>query len=808
MKFFQNFRHDGRQNIIRRTPPRLIRILKNALQPEEYYANIFGGSKNSFIQTGSNNIHTVDTAYSSLLRPFQLAFQTITDSNREHTVLQPLKFKYDLPLKKIDPRVVASAIATVPKVNKKVLINLINHLHFTNEQVLIHVQDNKTGEEFLHQGEPGPYIKDKVTIRFIDTEAFDVNRHKPLNIVIDNRKSLVVFPADLRSIDQESLELVIPDKAHSYSKRQAVRHTCEGVDAEIVQGQLNVRGVLEDINPQDLRVCLNIPEDINSANPLFLKLSQNNQTYFMGECQLVRSDNEGSYIILKPVHSNRPVLKPRKFPNERVMIMPQPVIQFIHPLCGLAVQNKVDDISTSGFSVTVPDKESLLIPGMIIPQVTLQLPGMFNNLKCAVQVIYRRKQNKDLAKYGFYILDMSLHDQRRLFDAVNKVIDPHVNIAGKVNMDSLWELFFNSGFIYPDKYGIISPYTETLKETYRKLYAEEGRDIFTHLTYQDQGQVYAHMSMVKAYENSWIIHHLAARPMRGTRTGLKVLNHFVNYIDCLYRLPVSSKTMRYNFCYFRPENSFSDYYFGGIYRTLKRREICSLDLFSYMSMSVESKTITLPDGWSIERFSKDDLILMRDYYNGLGGGMMLDAFALESRAAESVELSGDSSGVSLTNNQNNIMSMYRKVGLKRDSKVYSIKHNGIIKAALIVDTSDMGINMSELLNSIKVIVIDNTLPWSILQNSVSMLGKVYGIDTIMILIFPLSYLEQQGVECKKRYYFWVINTNMDGSEKDVVKEHVRIAKRKFITEKFIKEIAKNRVKRLLAMLEKNKKSLS
>jgi hypothetical protein len=403
---------------------------------------------------------------------------------------------------------------------------------------------------------------------------------------------------------------------------------------------------------------------------------------------------------------------------------------------------------------------------------------------------------------------MSLHDQRRLFDTVNKVIDTHVNIAGKVNMDSLWELFFNSGFIYPDKYGIISPYAESLKETYRKLYAEEGRDIFTHLTYQDHGQVYAHMSMVKAYESSWIIHHLAARPMRGMRTGLKVLNHFVNYIDCLYRLPVSSKTMRYNFCYYRPENSFSDYYFGGIYRTLKRREICSLDLFSYMSMSVESKINKLPDGWSIERFSKDDLILMRDYYNGLGGGMMLDAFALGYRAAENGELSGNDSAESLKKSQNNIMSMYKKVGLKRDSKVFSIRHNGIIKAALIVDTSDMGVNMSELLNSIKVIVIDNTMPWSILQDSVSIVGKVYGIDKIMILIFPLNYLEHQGIECKKRYYLWVISTNLDGNEKDVVKEHVRIAKRKFITEKFIKEIAKNRVKRLLAMLEKKKNNLS
>ncbi|MCX5848902.1 MAG: PilZ domain-containing protein [Deltaproteobacteria bacterium] len=804
MKFFKDFRHDWQQNVVKRTPPpHLIRFLKKAWSPEENYADVFGSSENIFIQPGSDNISTADTEHSSIMPPFQLASPTATDDTLDSSDTQILTLKDELPLKRIDPSVVASALAAPPKVNKKAVINIINHLHFNNEQVSIHIQDKKTREEFLQQGEPGPYLGNNVTISFADPEAFDLNRHTPLNLVIDNRKSLIVFPIDLHSINKESLTLKVPDMAHSYSKRQAVRHTCEGVNAEIVQGRFNVQGVLEDINPHDLRVYINAPEDINPANPLFLKLSQDNQTHFMGECRMVRSDNEGSYIILQPVHSNRPVLTARKYPNERVRIMPQPVINFIHPLCGLAVQSKVDDISASGFSVTVPDKESLLIPGLVIPQMTLQLPGMLSNLSFTAQVIYRRKQKKDLLKYGFYILDMSLHEQRRLFDAVSKAVDPHVNVTGKVNMDSLWDLFFDSGFIYPDKYGIISPYAEALKETYRKLY-EEGQDIFMHLTYQDQGQVYGHLSMVKAYENSWLIHHLAARPMRGKRTGVKTLNHFVNYLDCLYRLPVSSKTMRYNFCYYRPENIFSDYYFGGVCKIFKRREICSMDLFGYMPMSVESETGPLPDDWSLERFSKDDLILMRNYYNGLGGGMMLDAYALECRAAENEGLSEKIFGTPVNNNHNNIISMYNKIGLKRESKVFSIRHNGRIKAALIVDSSDLGVNMSELLNSIKVIVIDNTMPWSILQSAVSILGKIYGSDKIMILIFPFNYMQQQGVDCKKRYYLWVLNTNLDGNDMDIIKERARITRRKFITEKYFKEMARRRLDRFLQAI-KNKK---
>ena len=225
-----------------------------------------------------------------------------------------------------------------------------------------------------------------------------------------------------------------------------------------------------------------------------------------------------------------------------------------------------------------------------------------------------------------------------------------------------------------------------------------------------------------------------------------------------------------------------------------------MDLFGYMPMSVDAGKTGLPSGWSLENFSRDDLALMREYYSGIGGGMMLDAYALECRAAET-ESSGKVHEV-LTDHKNNIMGMFNKIGLKRESRVLSVKHDGRIKAALIVDTSDLGVNMSELLNSIKIIVIDHTLPWPVLQDAVSIAGKIYNSDSIMVLIFPYAYLGQQGVECKKRYNLWVLNSNLDSPEMDIIKDRAKITKRKFITEKFIKEIARNRLKRLLALIQK------
>ncbi|MDI6743529.1 MAG: hypothetical protein QMD11_12410, partial [Smithella sp.] len=64
MNIFQYFRHDWRQNVIKRSPPpRLVRLLKNAWQPKKYYAGIFESNKSNL--TDIENITTADVEYSS-----------------------------------------------------------------------------------------------------------------------------------------------------------------------------------------------------------------------------------------------------------------------------------------------------------------------------------------------------------------------------------------------------------------------------------------------------------------------------------------------------------------------------------------------------------------------------------------------------------------------------------------------------------------------------------------------------------------------------------------------------------------------
>jgi hypothetical protein len=62
----------------------------------------------------------------------------------------------------------------------------------------------------------------------------------------------------------------------------------------------------------------------------------------------------------------------------------------------------------------------------------------------------------------------------------------------------------------------------------------------------------------------------------------------------------------------------------------------------------------------------------------------------------------------------------------RGWKVYSLNYNGEPNAVLIVDQSDLGLNLLELLNGIKILVTNTKgLPWDILSIAIGQLAPLY-----------------------------------------------------------------------------------
>ena len=132
--------------------------------------------------------------------------------------------------------------------------------------------------------------------------------------------------------------------------------------------------------------------------------------------------------------------------------------------------------------------------------------------------------------------------------------------------------------------------------------------------------------MLRAYQRTWMVHHLAARPLRGKHTGLFILKNIMNFFTSLHRYP--SIPIDHLMFYFRPDNYFPNLFFGGFARDFGNPRVCSMDLFAYMSHPTDRLGTPLPPGWQLEAFEPRHLPELESFYRNTSGGLLLDALLL------------------------------------------------------------------------------------------------------------------------------------------------------------------------------------
>jgi len=393
--------------------------------------------------------------------------------------------------------------------------------------------------------------------------------------------------------------------------------------------------------------------------------------------------------------------------------------------------------------------------GLVIPKLVINHAGIVK-MECTAQMVYRREEG-DYVHFGLAILDMDIKDHNRLSHILNHSLDPYSYISNEVDLDALWEFFFDTNFLYPQKYRHFHSDKEAFKETCRKLY-QECPEIARHFTYEQDGRIYGHISMIRAYERGWMVHHHAARPMDSKVTGFLVLKQLSQYINGAYRLP--SAKLDYVICYFRPENKIPDRIFGGFARELNNPKGASLDLFSYLTYLTDSPISRLPEGWSLTESTAMDLWELERFYRHRSGGLLMDALNLGKRVREGESLE----------------EVYAKLGFIRKCSAFSLKYNGELKAVLIRNQSDRGLNLSELLNSLKILVIDTEeLPYLVLSVAVAQLMNAYNnVASVPILIYPSDYVETNNVLSEKNYQMLIIDVRYVNEYLEYIEKHFRI----------------------------------
>jgi hypothetical protein len=639
-----------------------------------------------------------------------------------------------------------NAIDSGNRIKKENLINTLNLIHFRGDSVCVLLRHPRYDEAILVKAIPETIEGDELTCAWDKSHrSFGLENFQFSYLIVLDQQSIILIPAKLLGIDSGGFKVLLPEESYVISKRETNRFPGRDVTAELTQSGFLAKGNLIDFSPQSLRIKVNpeLPSSYHEFNPdatVTIRLTSNGKMLFSGNCRCLRQTHEihNLEIVLTPLSEQIKRFQTRTVRHPRSRIFPPPMAVFEHPFFKRRVQREISDISITGFSVYDDARDGILLPGMIIHGMLIIYAGELK-MKCTAQVIYRKKQEENKVFCGLAVLDMDVHSYSRLNRILALNMDHHSYISTEVDMDALWEFLFDTGFIYPKKYKLLQDHREDFKNTYRKLY-QENPEIAMHITYEENGRIYGHMSMIRAYERTWLIHHHAARAMHNKLPGFQILKHMMLFVYGMYHLP--SANMDYVICFFRPENKFPDRVFGGFAREMKNPRICSLDLFSYLTFPVGAPHSQLPQGWSLHESTNAELWQLEQFLKHSSGGSLFDVLNLVKKdpAVDSLE------------------KVSQRLGFTRKWAVYSLTNGDDLKAALIVNQSDVGVNLSELLNGINVIAVDSDdLPWKVLSHAVAQLTGVYHSDSIPLLVYPSTYSDVEKIPSEKKYQLWILN---------------------------------------------------
>lgn len=644
------------------------------------------------------------------------------------------------------------------------LINTVNYLHFTGSPLFVLLQHPVYLDKLLAKVHPEPCLDNQLTCQWDESYfQYKLESYHALYLVIMNNQSMIVSPISISSGGKSSFTIQLPEKSFVLNQRQTQRYPCRGVSAELMQSDFVAKGELIDFSSGSFRIradseAIKYNNWFNPDVPASVRLFSNEKIIYSELCRCIRwqdDHNLSKEIVFAAGSDHLSRFPAKKIRNPRRHIAPPLAAVFEHPFLKKKIHRDIFDISTTGFSISDKLDDDLLMPGMMIPDLSILLAGI-SIADCATQIIYRRMGENNI-RYGIAILDMDIHSYSRINHVLGINSDPQISVSTEVDLDALWEFFFQTGFIYPEKYGFCVAHRENFIKTYRKLY-QENPEIARHITYEKNGRIYGHMSMVRAYERTWLIQHHAARLMGNNKlAGFVVLRQMMIFLHGMCQL--SSAKMDYVICYFRPENKFPDRVFGGFARDFNNPQACSLDLFSYLTLPVTSPEESLPEGWLLRESIPVDLWELAQFYKHNSGGLLLNI--LHSWESDS----GDES----------LEKVFENLGFLRRWRIYSLIYQDHLKAVFIVDQSDLAINMSNLLNCIKVLITDPAgLSSELLALAVSKLGRVYNLDKVTLLLYPASGIKSAGISYKKQYQLWITDMRYSNQFMDYVQEKFRM----------------------------------
>lgn len=645
----------------------------------------------------------------------------------------------------------AESPETGKSVSRSHLVNRLNFLNFQDQSILVNMRHLVYDDAVFLRARPQPCNGERLVCLWDEPEGLAqlLKTYRFDYLLVADGKKYLLVNSETVSVDEAGLSLLLPPACREFHARRIRRHPAADVSGEMLQHGVLFDCALVDFTPVSLRISgmWQRPETlhwINPEEPVHLRLLREGQLLFSGlfDIHSLQSAEACCSFVLRQRQNNIRRFRPKRYRNERKELVPSPSIVFDHPLIAKRVNLKLADISGSGFSVEENEAESVLLPGMMIPRLRISFAQGFS-IECLAQVVSRNVTGagqgaSETVRCGCAILEMEIHDHVKLLSLLHQAANMKSYVSTEVDLDDLWDFFFETGFIYPGKYANFQANKDRIKETYARLY-NENPHIARHFIYLDRGVILGHLAMVRFYQDSWLIHHHAARKSASIKAGVAVLEQVGQYLSELQSFAFSH--LRYVFCYYRPDNKFPARVFGGFAQRHGDQSVCSLDLFAYSHYEAGAAEPSWPEGWELSRSSDFDLNELARYYRHVSGGALIEAFDLDRGSAPNRELDEE----------------YQRLGFRKETYLYSLRKEGSIKVFFLVHCTDAGFNMAELTNCVTVMAIDEETPPELLLQSLDEVSRHYEGKAMPVLTFPHRYLEKTTLPREKSYLLWTLD---------------------------------------------------
>jgi hypothetical protein len=645
------------------------------------------------------------------------------------------------------------AVARVEVLRRKELVDKINYVNFLGRSLAAVFGHATYGSELAVPVVPQPCSGSTLDCTWQAGSAAPGGGFTLQRLEIQERDGTVhIVPEEFR-VGDLGISVSLPEESSIVVPVATVRYEARDVEVYLIQNGIRLRFELVDYSVGDFRVRATDTDAfgydlLNSDDEVTLLIENDGRTVYSSRCVLATAPGPvgGRFTTLIPRESETPRFPPLEYRSGRHTIENAPVVYLRNPLSKIEMSYVVSEISGTGFAVEETERDSRLIPGLIIFDAQMIFPDR-KAITLTIQVVHRQPSTTPI-----------LRPLRHR--------DPRYQCGGS-SVDHVAPPAERRGGLIPQRHAqpgrslaILLRVRLHLSREVRVRFGDQGRTsqylpeavlppqrCGSSLCRPADHRILGHLSMVRFYEKAWLIQHHASVAREGRAAGLRVLNQVGRYASEAHRF--RSMNLRFLMAYYRPENRFPARVFGGLAPFVDDPQECSVDAFALTHFDTDSRgDAVLPGLYSIGEMTENDFRCLDHFYSRSSGGMLLEAMHIPPYAIG-------------TDSESEIEAAFRLIGLQRSRKVLALRKNDELVAAMVVNRSDVGINLSELTNSITFLVIDHAaLPRSVFDVVCREVARTHATSSVPVLVYPREVAEALGIDVDRVYNLWIMRTTI------------------------------------------------